>query len=177
MGGFWSQRILEPGYLGNGVRDDLTGHMTKTVVFSVPRRFAQHKPLFFSVPRRAHKQMQSRAFNIERREATKLVPRIGNINIFKNVTFQNHVNCRSRLQKDVPRTEVCSEICAAACTCSCLVAQKTTSQEPWKKRFRGEADVFKCMFFLDVSFQNTFRGLMSFSLDCNLTCMRRGVAV
>ena len=80
------------------------------------RKRLKRKPLFLSVPRRAPKQMKSRAFNIERWEAKQHVPRIGNINIFKNVTFQNHVNCRSRLQKDVPRAEVFSEIYAAACT-------------------------------------------------------------
>ena len=118
----------------------------------------------FSVPRRPHRRTQSRAFNIERKDAKKLVPRIGNINISRNATFQNHVNCRSSLPKDVPRAEVFSEIYAPACTpCMFLPSwPKATSPEPWKKLFRGETDVFKCMGFLDVPFQNTFRGLMVF---------------
>ena len=155
---------MEPSHLGNGGQDGFTGHGTKTVVFSVPRRSATHKPMCFSVPRRPHRRTQSRAFNIERKDAKKLLPRIGNINIFRNATFQNHVNCRSSLPKDVPRAEVFSEIYAPAYTpCMFLPSwPKATSPEPWKKLFCGETDVFKCMGFLDVPFQNTFRGLMVF---------------
>ena len=151
---------MEPSHLGNGGQDGFTGHGTKTVVFSVPRRRVKHKALCLSVPRRTPKQVKSRAFNIDRWESKKLVPRIGNINICPNATFQNHINCRSSLPKDVPRAEVFSEMYAPACT-PCMFSPswpKATSPEPGQKLVRGENDVFKCMVFLDVPFQNTFRG-------------------
>ena len=156
------------------------GHDNKTLMLSIPRRRVKHKPLFWSVPRRAPKQMKSRAFNIERWEAKQHVPRIGNINIFKNVTFQNHVNYWSWLRKDVPRAELLSEICALAYT-PCMfwpLGCQGTLRKQWKKVFHGESDRFKTMVFTGVPFQNTLRGLMFFyDLCCYFTCMGAWLAI